>query len=43
MRPTPPGTAEDDLLAMSSRVDAMIPCHSEHFSADVVARLESPA
>ncbi len=34
-----PGTAEE-IIAMSSRVDAMIPCHSEHFSADVVARLD---
>lgn len=34
-----PGTAEE-IVAMSARVDAMIPCHSEHFSADVVARLD---
>ncbi|MBE0453327.1 2-hydroxyacid dehydrogenase [Roseovarius autotrophicus] len=34
-----PGTAEE-IIAMSARVDAMIPCHSEHFSADVVARLD---
>ncbi len=34
-----PGTAED-IIAMSARVDAMMPCHSEHFSADVVARLD---
>ncbi|MDZ7710193.1 MAG: D-glycerate dehydrogenase [Roseovarius sp.] len=34
-----PGTAED-IIAMSERVDAMIPCHSEHFTADVVARLD---
>lgn len=34
-----PGTAED-IIAMSARVDAMIPCHSEHFTADVVARLD---
>ena len=27
-----PGTAED-IIAMSARVDAMMPCHSEHFSA----------
>ena len=25
---------------MSAQVDAMIPCHSEHFSADVVTRLD---
>ncbi len=34
-----PGTAEE-IVAMSAQVDAMIPCHSERFSADVVARLE---
>ena len=34
-----PGTAEE-IVAMSARVDAMIPCHSEHFTADVVARLD---
>ncbi len=34
-----PGTA-DDIVAMSAKVDGMIPCHSEHFSADVVARLD---
>ncbi len=33
-----PGTA-DEIIAMSGQVDAMIPCHSEHFTADVVARL----
>lgn len=33
-----PGTAEE-IIAMSARVDGMIPCHSEHFSADVVADL----
>jgi lactate dehydrogenase-like 2-hydroxyacid dehydrogenase len=34
-----PGTAED-IVAMSAKVDGMIPCHSEHFTADVVARLD---
>ena len=34
-----PGNAED-IIAMSARVDGMIPCHSEHFSAEVVARLD---
>ena len=34
-----PGTAEE-IVAMSARVDGMIPCHSEHFTADVVARLD---
>lgn len=31
-----PGTAEQ-LIAASADFDAIIPCHSEHFSADVVA------
>ena len=34
-----PGTAEE-IVAMSAEVDGMIPCHSELFSADVVARLD---
>ncbi len=34
-----PGTAED-IIAMSGRVDGIIPCHSEHFTADVVAQLD---
>lgn len=34
-----PGSAED-IIAMSARVDGMIPCHSEHFSAEVVAKLD---
>ena len=34
-----PGTAEE-IIAMSAKVDAMIPCHSEHFGAEVVARLD---
>lgn len=29
----------DEIVAMSARVDAMIPCHSEHFTAEVAARL----
>ena len=32
-----PGTA-DEIVAASAEFDAGIPCHSEHFSADVVAR-----
>ncbi|MDA8585165.1 D-glycerate dehydrogenase [Rhodobacteraceae bacterium] len=32
-----PGTA-DQLIAASAEFDAIIPCHSEHFSADVVAQ-----
>ncbi|MAU51914.1 MAG: D-glycerate dehydrogenase [Roseovarius sp.] len=34
-----PGTAEE-IVAMSARADGMIPCHSEHFTAEVVARLD---
>jgi lactate dehydrogenase-like 2-hydroxyacid dehydrogenase len=34
-----PGSAEE-IVAMSAKVDGMIPCHSEHFSAEVVARLD---
>jgi lactate dehydrogenase-like 2-hydroxyacid dehydrogenase len=34
-----PGSAED-IIAMSARVDAMVPCHSELFAADVVTRLD---
>ena len=33
-----PGTAEK-LVAMSAEVDAIIPCHSEHFTAAVAKRL----
>jgi lactate dehydrogenase-like 2-hydroxyacid dehydrogenase len=32
-----PGTAEE-MIAASAEFDAIIPCHSEHFSADVVAQ-----
>ncbi len=34
-----PGTA-DEIIAMSAKVDAMMPCHSEHFSAEVVSKLD---
>ncbi len=34
-----PGTAEE-IIAMSGKADAMIPCHSEHFTAEVVGRLD---
>ena len=30
----------DDLVRMSAEADAVIPCHSEHYSADVAARLD---
>lgn len=35
---TPGGAA--DLIAASAEFDAIMPCHSEHFSAEVAARLE---
>jgi len=31
----------DEIIAMSSKVDAILPCHSELFTGDVAARLES--
>lgn len=34
-----PGTAAD-LIAASAEFDAIIPCHSEHFSAEVAAQLD---
>lgn len=34
-----PGTA-NEIIAMSARVDAMVPCHSEHFTEAVVAALD---
>jgi lactate dehydrogenase-like 2-hydroxyacid dehydrogenase len=30
-----------DIIAMSAKVDGMIACHSEHFTADIVATLDS--
>ena len=33
-------STDDDIVEMSSRVDAIIPCHSEHFSSAVVQRLD---
>ncbi|WP_298917247.1 D-glycerate dehydrogenase [uncultured Roseobacter sp.] len=35
-----PGSA-DALIAASAEFDAIIPCHSEHFSADVAAQLDT--
>ncbi|WP_299405517.1 D-glycerate dehydrogenase [uncultured Roseobacter sp.] len=35
----PPGSAQD-LIAASAEFDAIIPCHSEHFSAEVAAQLD---
>ncbi|MBU2357607.1 MAG: D-glycerate dehydrogenase [Alphaproteobacteria bacterium] len=34
-----PGRAAD-IIAMSGQIDGVIPCHSEHFTADVVAQLD---
>ena len=34
-----PGTSEE-IIAMSAKADAMMPCHSEHFSAEVVSQLD---
>lgn len=33
-------SAADQIVAMSAKVDAVIPCHSEIFTADVAARLD---
>ncbi len=41
LNPSDSLSSADDIVEMSKRVDAIIPCHSEHFSADVVARLDS--
>lgn len=30
----------EEIVEVSSRVDAILPCHSEHFDADVTARLD---
>ncbi len=32
-------SAPDEIVAKSHEVDAILPCHSEHFNADVVARM----
>ncbi|MEM7376736.1 MAG: D-glycerate dehydrogenase [Pseudomonadota bacterium] len=34
-------SSADDIVRMSAEVDAVVPCHSEHFSAEVVARLDA--
>ncbi len=33
-------SSADEIVAMSARVDAIIPCHSERFTAEVAARLD---
>ena len=32
--------SQGEIVAMSARVDAILPCHSEHFDAETVARLD---
>ncbi|MGJ8571509.1 MAG: 2-hydroxyacid dehydrogenase [Hoeflea sp.] len=34
-------SSTDEIVAMSAKVDAIIPCHSEQFSAEVAARLDT--
>jgi len=41
LNPTDTLSSADDIVRMSSDVDAILPCHSEHFNADTVARLSS--
>ena len=31
--------SSDELIALCEQADAILPCHSEHFTADVIARL----
>jgi lactate dehydrogenase-like 2-hydroxyacid dehydrogenase len=33
-------SSADDIVAMSAKVDAIIPCHSEHFTKEVAERLD---
>ena len=33
-------SSDDDLVAMSAEVDAIIPCHSERFTAEIASRLD---
>ncbi|EDQ33026.2 Lactate dehydrogenase [Hoeflea phototrophica DFL-43] len=33
-------SSADEIVAMSAKVDAIIPCHSEHFTEDVANRLD---
>lgn len=39
LNPTDKLSTSDDIIAMSQKVDAIIPCHSEIFNADVAASL----
>ncbi len=34
-------SSADDIVRMSAEVDAILPCHSEHFNASVVERLDA--
>lgn len=34
-------SSSDDIIRMSRDVDAILPCHSEHFDAETVAKLDS--
>jgi len=40
LNPNDATSTADDLIRMSAEVDAILPCHSEHFDADTVARLD---
>lgn len=33
--------SQDELVALSSQVDGFLPCHTEHFDADVIGRLDA--
>lgn len=39
LNPQDKTSSAEDIIAMSQKVDAIIPCHSEHFNADVTAQL----
>ncbi|MEM7209804.1 MAG: D-glycerate dehydrogenase [Pseudomonadota bacterium] len=41
LNPTDTLSSAQDIIAMSREVDAIIPCHSELFSADVIAQLDA--
>jgi len=34
-------SSAEDIIRMSAEVDAILPCHSEHFDADTVSKLDS--
>ncbi len=39
LNPTDKLYTSDELIELSSKVDAILPCHSEHLSADVISKL----